>query len=151
YWHGTFGGLYLPHLRNAVYQHLIAAQNALDAASGRLSPQATAEVGDFNLDARQEVRLENDRLIAFVRPANGGHVYELDCRRTLTNLLATLDRRPEAYHEAIAASGNGGSTDGLAGIVHKHERLGERLVYDRQPRKALVDHFYPINVALDDL
>src|SRR5215212_6039036 len=25
YWHGAFGGLYLPHLRNAIYRHLIAA------------------------------------------------------------------------------------------------------------------------------
>ena len=56
------------------------------------------EVGDFNLDARQEVRLENDRLIAWVRPARGGHIYELDVRENATNLLATLDRRPEVYH-----------------------------------------------------
>ncbi len=27
YWHGAFGGIYLPHLRNAVYNHLIAAEN----------------------------------------------------------------------------------------------------------------------------
>ena len=25
YWHGAFGGIYLPHLRNAIYSHLIAA------------------------------------------------------------------------------------------------------------------------------
>jgi len=30
YWHGAFGGLYLPHLRNAVYQQLIYADNVLD-------------------------------------------------------------------------------------------------------------------------
>ena len=34
YWHGAFGGIYLPHLRNAVYQHLIAADNLLDRAVG---------------------------------------------------------------------------------------------------------------------
>ena len=81
YWHGSFGGLYLPHLRNAIYRHLIAAHNALDDAEGRTGPRVALEVADFNLDARQEVRLENDRLIAFVRPATGGHVYELDVAR----------------------------------------------------------------------
>ena len=101
YWHGSFGGLYLPHLRNAIYRSLIAADNALDDAEGRTGPRVALEVGDFNLDARQEVRLENDQLIALVRPAQGGHVYELDVRKRATNLLATLDRRPEAYHEAI--------------------------------------------------
>ena len=62
-------------------------------------------VADFNLDARQEVRIENDRLIAFIRPALGGHIYELDVRHAATNVLATLDRRPEAYHGIIARLG----------------------------------------------
>ena len=35
YWHGAFGGVYLPHLRNAVYQHLIAADNLLDQQGNR--------------------------------------------------------------------------------------------------------------------
>ncbi len=72
YWHGAFGGLYLPHLRNAVYRHLIAAHIALDEAEGLTGPRVTLEVGDFNLDARQEVRIENDRLIAFSAPPRGG-------------------------------------------------------------------------------
>ena len=96
YWHGAFGGLYLPHLRNAIYRHLIAAHNALDDAEGKIGPRVSLDVADFNLDARQEVRLENDALIAYVRPASGGHLYELDVRHALTNVLSTLDRRPEA-------------------------------------------------------
>ncbi len=157
YWHGAFGGLYLPHLRNAVYRNLINAHNALDEAEGKVGPRISIEVADFNLDARQEVRLENDRLIAFVRPAQGGHVYELDVRHATTNLLATLDRRPEAYHGAIAAaSGSGGGRyDGppsvLDKVVLKQDGLEDLLVYDRQPRKALVDHFLPIDATLDDL
>jgi alpha-amylase len=158
YWHGAFGGLYLPHLRNAIYRHLIAAHNALDDADGKVGPRVAIEAGDFNLDARQEVRLENDRLIAFVRPAAGGHVYELDVRHALTNVLATLDRRPEAYHGAIAAavSGAGGGpavdTAVLSDrVILKQEGLDRRLVYDRHPRKALVDHFLSLDAGLDDL
>ena len=30
YWHGVFGGLYLPHLRSAVYEHLIQAELLAD-------------------------------------------------------------------------------------------------------------------------
>ena len=90
YWHGSFGGLYLPHLRQAIYSALIAADSALDDAEGKIGPRANLEVGDFNLDVRREVRLENDRLVAFVRPAFGGHVYELDVRDARTNVLATL-------------------------------------------------------------
>src|SRR5512135_849994 len=157
YWHGAFGGLYLPHLRNAIYRHLIAAHNLLDGAEGKIGPRVGLDVADFNLDARQEVRLENDRLIALVRPAMGGQVYELDARHALTNLLATLERRPEAYHEAIAAAagGEGQGSDGPASIhdrvAFKQEGLERLLVYDRHPRKALVDHFFPADVTLADL
>jgi alpha-amylase len=161
YWHGAFGGLYLPHLRNAIYRGLISADNALDEAEGKLGPWVGLEVGDFNLDARQEVRLENDRLIALVRPALGGHLYELDVRKNAVNLLATLDRRPEAYHQKIldaAHPGQTGKNEGHDGPASIHDRvvlkqagLDRLLVVDRHPRKALVDHFYPIDVTLDDL
>jgi hypothetical protein len=163
YWHGSFGGLYLPHLRNAIYRGLITAHNALDEAEGRSGPRVSLEVGDFNLDARQEVCLESDRLIVWVRPALGGHIYELDVRENVINLLATLDRRPEVYHAAIVAAAAerahghdnpdpGGGSETTAGrITLKQEGLGNRLVYDRYPRKALVDHFYSNDVTLDDL
>src|SRR6185436_9991512 len=35
YWHGAFGGLYLPHLRNAIYKQLIGADSLLEAAADR--------------------------------------------------------------------------------------------------------------------
>src|SRR2546422_10752896 len=68
YWHGAFGGLYLPHLRNAVYAHLIAADTAIEEASGRIGPWVEATAGDFNLDARQEIRLANDKIVAYGTP-----------------------------------------------------------------------------------
>ncbi len=156
YWHGAFGGLYLPHLRNAIYANLIAADRALDEAEGRSGAWVDLTVGDFNLDARQEVRLETEALTAFVRPATGGHLYELDVKRVGANLLATLDRRPEAYHETIAAAARGESTaDGRPAVTDqvkfKQANLERLLHYDRHPRKALVDHFYPAHVRLDDL
>jgi alpha-amylase len=156
YWHGAFGGLYLPHLRNAIYQQLIAAHNALDEALGQTGPRIEAEVGDFNLDARQEVKLENDRLIAWIRPAQGGHIYELDTRQALVNLLATLDRRPEPYHDTIRAAARGQSiSDGRASITErvilKQTGLERMLTYDRHPRKALVDHIFAPDLSLDAL
>ncbi|MDR3622046.1 MAG: DUF1926 domain-containing protein [Paludisphaera borealis] len=159
YWHGSFGGLYLPHLRNAIYRALILCHNALDEAEGKSGPRVALEVGDFNLDARQEVRLENDRLIAFARPAQGGQVYELDVREVAVNVLSTLDRRPEAYHQTILDTiRTRGAADptGVAASIHdrvvlKQDNLDDLIVYDRHPRKAFVDHFYPLDVTLDDL
>jgi alpha-amylase len=160
YWHGAFGGLYLPHLRNSIYQALIRAHEALDEAEGHGGPRVAVETGDFNLDGRQEVRLENEQLIAWIRPAQGGHLYELDARSQGVNLLATLDRRPEPYHEAIREharrnepdSGQAGDAEATSErFVLKQSGLDRLLVYDDSPRKALVDHFLPADLNLDTL
>ena len=142
--------MYLPHLRNAVYQQLITADNLLDRASGRSEPFVEATAEDFNFDGRQEVQLANNRLLALIAPSRGGQLYELDVRSICHNLLATLTRRPEAYHRKVLA-GNDGRND-VAGIsdrvVFKHANLDQRLQYDASPRKSLLDHFYDPGATL---
>lgn len=155
WWHGAFGGLYLPHLRNAVYQHLIAADTALLEAEGRGSDWTDAEVADFNLDGADEVCLNSGRLAAYFRPSRGGSMYELDLRVISHNLLASLSRRPEAYHETIQRHAGGGSQGGTQSIhdrvVFKQAGLERLLQYDPYLRKSLIDHFYEPNVSLADL
>ena len=94
YWHGAFGGAYLPHLRNAVYQHLIAADNLLDAAQGRglaEGDQAWVELttDDYNFDARPEVRLASNRLRRARRPV---------ARRTFVRARRSRDLPQPARH-----------------------------------------------------
>ena len=115
YWHGAFGGAYLPHLRNAVYQHLIAADNLLDELDGRGmadgdQPWVELTADDYNFDARQEVRLANDRLMALARSGRGGHLYELDVRSICHNLLATLTRRRRGLSSQGARRANRAAT-----------------------------------------
>ncbi|MEN6450303.1 MAG: alpha-amylase/4-alpha-glucanotransferase domain-containing protein [Thermoguttaceae bacterium] len=152
YWHGAFGGIYLPHLRNAVYQHLIAADNWLDRAVGKPDAWIEAIADDYNFDARQEVRLTNDRLMAIVAPNLGGQMIELDVRRTQQNLLATLDRRPEVYHEQVRAGQN--QQQGHVASIHervvfKQPNLDQCLQYDDHARKSLVDLFYDNDATLE--
>ncbi|MEX2286955.1 MAG: alpha-amylase/4-alpha-glucanotransferase domain-containing protein [Planctomycetaceae bacterium] len=156
YWHGAFGGLYLPHLRNAIYQHLIAADNLLDTAAGKSGRWVAVDVDDFNLDARQELRIAGDRLIAYVAPSRGGHLYELDVRGTKVNLLATLNRRPEPYHETVREAASRQHSGNGAGVASIHDQvsfkqpdLDKKLIYDNWPRKSLVDHFLEPQLALD--
>jgi alpha-amylase len=137
-------------LRNAVYNQLIAADNLLDRATGRTEPWVSLAADDFNLDGRQEVQLASNRLMALLAPARGGQLYELDVRSICHNLLATLTRRPEAYHRKVLA-GNEGLND-VAGVsdkvIFKQSGLDSRLQYDSYPRKSLVDHFYDPQVSL---
>jgi len=155
YWHGAFGGIYLPHLRHAVYNHLIAADNLLQEAIGRRGAWVEATVDDYNFDARQEVRLVNDKLVSLIAPAQGGHLYELDVRSICLNLLATLARRPEAYHRKVLAGNHPGGADHVASIhervVFKQENLDRHVQYDSYPRKSLVDHFYDEDATLESV
>lgn len=146
WWHGAFGGLYLPHLRHAVYHHLIAAENAWMETMHRGDSWIEAQVADFNLDGIDEVVLDNNRLAAYFKPHAGGSMYELDLRVIRHNLLNSLSRRQEVYHESILRFIKG--EDHKAGpgipdrIIFKQEGLENNLVYDAYLRKSMVDHFY---------
>jgi alpha-amylase len=154
HWHGAFGGLYLPHLRNAVYKHLIAADTLLEKAAGRNGDWIDAAADDFNFDARQEVRLANDKLMAMLTPSHGGWMVELDVRSIEHNLLASLARRPEAYHRKVL-SGSQQQHGEVASIhdrvVFKQPDLDKRLQYDDHMRKSLIDLFYEYQVTADDV
>ena len=138
YWHGVFGGLYLTHLRAAVYRHLILAENALGP-----SGFGTRSV-DLDLDGRDEICLYNESLNLFVRPHGGGHLQELDVRSRELNLAATLARRRESYHAKIA--GMRTREDGGAKSIHeigktKGAEIEGELRYDPYDREGFIDHF----------
>ncbi len=152
YWHGAFGGIYLPHLRNAVYQNLIECDDLIDQAAERHAPYVEATVQDFNFDACQEIRLASEKFICWFAPISGGVMYELDLRAIRHNLLATLRRRPESYHRKVLA-GAQGHGEHVASIhdrvVFKQEGLDQMLQYDSFARKSLVDHFYDEGATLE--
>jgi alpha-amylase len=154
YWHGAFGGIYLPHLRNATYRELIAADSLIEQALGRDSQWIDATTEDYNHDLKPEVRLSNDQLVAYIAPARGGMIYELDVRAIQHNLLATMQRQPEVYHRKVM-TGSSENHDSAASIhdrvVFKQEGLQNRLFYDRFPRKSMLDHFYDLDTTLDSV
>jgi len=43
YWHGVFGGMYLPHLRSALYRELIKADKLTDEAGSEKDIFSTYE------------------------------------------------------------------------------------------------------------
>ncbi len=148
----AFGGIYLPHLRNAIYRELIQADTQLDRLQHGDGSWVEATTEDYDFDLRPEVRLANDQMIAFVAPAQGGMLYELDIRDVSHNILATLQRRPESYHRNVLR-GASGADQSVASIhdriVFKQEGLDKRLQYDRFPRKSFLEHFYDNDVTLD--
>lgn len=145
YWHGAFGGIYLPHLRNAVYSHLLSAESLLEKGMGRPEAWVEATTDDFDFDGRQEIRLASDKLVAWISAQTGGQIYELDLREIGHNLGASIQRRPELYHAKVLQGEN--QNDDHAASIHdrvvfKQADLDERLQYDSRLRNLLIDHFW---------
>ena len=154
YWHGAFGGIYLPHLRNAVYRHLITAESLLERSLRGSEPWIEATGSDYDFDGLNEVRLANDKLVSWISPHRGGTLYELDIRELGHNLLATMQRRPESYHEKVRR-GENESQDDTASIhdrvVFKQQGLEDCLVYDDRLRKSMIDHFWDETVNVQQV
>jgi 4-alpha-glucanotransferase len=154
YWHGAFGGIYLPHLRNAIFSELIEAENKLEYLDrGRASwVEATSE--DYDYDLRTEVRLASDQFAAYFAPAQGGMMYELDIRALRHNALAGLQRRPESYHRKVLR-GNAQPEGEVASIhdriVFKQDGLDQKLQYDSYPRKSFLEHFFDNDIAAESV
>jgi alpha-amylase len=103
YWHGLFGGVYLQFLRFSVYTHLINAENIIDRLNSEFYSIANNYISitpiDFNKDSKMDVIIESDVLNLYINPSDGGTIFELDYKPKSYNLLNTLTRWPEAYHD----------------------------------------------------
>ncbi len=58
YWHGAFGGLYLPHLRAETHRRLLAARMAVDEAGRSGRSWVKVHRFDWDADGRDEIHVE---------------------------------------------------------------------------------------------
>ncbi|MCX5770620.1 MAG: DUF1925 domain-containing protein [Candidatus Hydrogenedentes bacterium] len=99
YWHGVFGGLYLNHLRTALYEKLIAAEKVMDEIVHRKDDWVAGFQVDFDADGRDEAILETAHQALYFQPVDGGTLFEWDFKDQPFNLINTLTRREEVYHD----------------------------------------------------
>ncbi len=146
YWHGVFGGLYLPHLRRAVYEELIRAEKHIAPKKADIS------LYDINKDGRDEIIYESPSQNLYVSPHSGGVVYEWDIMDPPVNVLNVLTRRYEAYHKKLkeyAAKKESGLS--IHDITrHKEKNLENYLNYDWYNRASLIDHFIHPDTKFED-
>lgn len=101
-WHGLFGGLYLPNLRHALYEHLIRSENILTGLQRGVQKFVELVVLDIDKDGYEEVLLNNSYLGLYFSPRMGGSLFELDYKPKAFNLLNVLTRYREPYHKEEA-------------------------------------------------
>ncbi|MCJ7746621.1 MAG: DUF1926 domain-containing protein [Desulfobacterales bacterium] len=144
YWHGVFGGLYLPHLRHALYENLIRAEALYDQENHQEKNWIDLERLDFNGDGDEEVILKNpDTVLLF--SSRGGSLLEMDYRPKAFNILSTLTRRKEGYHQKLLESRAKVSGETVRTIHEifdsKESDLDQYLYFDGYRRASFLDHF----------
>jgi len=149
YWHGVFGGLYLPHLREAIWSNLALAESEL-----RRGEALGVEVLDLDGDGHDEIWIHSDRFSALLSPRRGGALEEYTIFATGVNYANTLTRRREAYHDTALeqhAQAHAGG-DGRATSIHDIEeglRLEHRPPIDTDPRAVFVDRVLPSGLTVE--
>ncbi|NQV30179.1 MAG: DUF1926 domain-containing protein [Candidatus Marinimicrobia bacterium] len=145
YWHGVFGGLYLPHLRHAIYEHLLKAEAAFLKHGGVLPGLL-----DIDSDGVREYRLRSESIQVFLSE-DLGYIREIDWLPGNFNVTNYVQRYSESYHDKLARASsensNGGSIHDI--VLTKEEGLQDKLFIDRYRRHSLIDHFFDTEQTLD--
>jgi hypothetical protein len=152
YWHGVFGGCYLPHLRRAVKTALIACERLLGPASDQ---GASWQERDLNGDGRVEVAVRTKDWSLMLNPERGGTLSELCSMSRDVDLADVLTRRREGYHAQVIepeAASDEGQVKTIHGAARAREAgLSALLEYDRFRRVSLLDALFPPDGILDPL
>ncbi len=151
YWHGVFGGLYLPHLREALWCELHRAEREAHSILGDLP---FLHEGDIDADGRPEILVLGGEKSILVRPEMGLTVSELSfvpAEGTPVPLGHVLSRSPEAYHTMPGVSTSGTSTGSIHDQTAKPDgELTGSLRYDSWRRFSFSDIVLPPGVTMED-
>ncbi|RKX24830.1 MAG: hypothetical protein DRP45_07340 [Candidatus Zixiibacteriota bacterium] len=144
YWHGVFGGLYLPHIRQAVYSCMIDAHTRLRKASDQTGFSILRQ--DYDNDGHDEIICDSDEYTAVFKPNLGGMMIDLALNRHNHDITDTLCRRKEGYHAKLDQAVAPGKEDNHASIhdlvLAKEDGLTELLAEDRYLKRCFIDHFF---------
>jgi hypothetical protein len=151
-WHGVFGGLYLPNLRDNAYRYLIEGENVRYGKKSIL-------VSDQNeLDGHDKVKAVTAEHIFRFDGAHGGQLVEFDSRKACFNWQNTLTRRKEAYHQRLLEDQPeeevSAVEDGIDTIHHAaievDDTLRDAIIYDWYLKNSFIDHISDENFNSDN-
>ncbi|RMG60206.1 MAG: DUF1926 domain-containing protein [Deltaproteobacteria bacterium] len=156
FWHGVFGGLYLPHLRDAFYRNLLRAEKTASRILKK-GKEKWIEIlrGDLNRDGEEEVIIRSGKVVLLLHPSDGGTVSEFSLLERGFNALNVLTRRREGYHSRLFSAG-GGNPEREAVSIHDTLQVKEgvdpsAVVFDRFVLRSFRDLFFEEGTVAADL
>ena len=153
-WHGVFGGLYLPNLRDNAYSYLIACENR------RYGDTTLISTDESEMDGYVRVKAVSPKYIFRFDSKVGGQLMEFHSKKDCFNWQNTLTRRKEAYHEKILTNTSApedikksdvlDGIDTIHNIAHRiDEEITDALVYDWYLKNSFIDHISDKSITLE--
>ena len=152
-WHGVFGGIYLPNLRDNAWRFIIACEDMLHGKKDALI------VEDVNCDGYDEIKCVSENLVAVFDTAAGGALCELGIRDKMFNFANTLTRYEEAYHAKIRDAVQEQKhvplkeEEGISTIHNEHIENPEQylpyLIEDWYLKNSFVDHIVDAHFSVE--
>jgi alpha-amylase len=149
YWHGVFGGLYLHHLRSSVFENLIRADGMMAEAASHASLAAKgSQVQIVKLESGDRTVFRQKNTISFFNAQYGAALEELDFVPKNANILCTLQRRKEFYHDSVLKKTPSTAATAIHAMLGvKDKNLEKSLFYDPVRRLSFMDHFFERNIS----
>lgn len=154
FWHGVFGGLYLPNLRDNAYRYLLEIER--DYAKENI----VYEHIDIDINGYDDLKVLTPSISSVFSRYCGGQMIEFGSLDVLFNWQNTLMRRREAYHEKILypkqtpVEDKTNSDDSISTIHSScdknYDNLISELIYDWHPKYSFIDHFSITPFNLDN-
>ncbi|MEF3254909.1 MAG: DUF1926 domain-containing protein, partial [Deferribacterales bacterium] len=145
FWHGIFGGVYLPNLRDNAFRYIINAEKRLDEIDKKLEG---GYFTDLLYDGYGVFVLKDNMLSTIFTLKHGGQLKSLDIRSRGINLINTLSRRKESYHYKLLDNNEEEKNNSDHSISTIHEMgvkltddLKNEISFDWYDRNCFVDHF----------
>lgn len=139
FWHGAFGGLYLPSLRDNAYKYL------LEIEAKKSKKKLTYERKDIDLDGYDELKVTTSALSMVISCKNGAQVVEFGSLESLFNWQNTLMRREEIYHYSHEEKSSPNNESGIATIHQQEESLSDamrdELIFDWHAKNSFIEHY----------
>jgi len=148
YWHGLFGGLYLGHLRFAIYEHYAKAETLIDSAIHTDKEWSEISVLDYDADGNDEVVLRNSHGFVVLNAAMGGSIMDFTFKPKSFNFQNLLRRYEEPYHDKVGTGNGKDAGQDQPVSIHDSGDTGEQslrdlLIYDRYPRFSGYTYILP--------
>ena len=132
FWHGAFGGIYLPNLRDNAYRYIIECED--------YTPNGNT-IQDIEMIGFPQLKLKNKNIIARFS-SKGATLIEFDDRKNRFNFQNTLTKREEIYHREILnpIKENSNEIDTIHNLNYNiSDELKDDLTFDTYDRVSFID------------